>query len=117
MAGWSDRSAGDGRTQSGGQARGSTRGGAGRTGADTHADGGPMKRYRIGEVMQHSGLSRQTIHNYTVMGLIQESTWTDGGHRLYDLEVFARLSRIKALKSCHRLRDVKRILAGGKDAP
>lgn len=48
----------------------------------------PIKLYRIGEVVKHTPFSRQTIHNYTIMGLIQESEWTDGGHRLYDETVF-----------------------------
>ena len=43
-------------------------------------------------------MSRQTIHNYTTMGLLRESRWTDGGHRLYDESVFARLDEIAELK-------------------
>ena len=58
----------------------------------------PIKRYRIGEVAEYSGLSRQTVHNYTIMGLIQEQQWTDGGHRLYDESVFEELSKIIELK-------------------
>jgi len=75
----------------------------------------PPKRYRIGEVVRHSGLSRQTVHNYTVMGLICESEWTAGGHRLYDADVFERLALIKDLKGRYRLREVKRILDHGRD--
>jgi DNA-binding transcriptional MerR regulator len=33
----------------------------------------PRKLYKIGEVMKYTGLSRQTIHNYTMMGLIHEA--------------------------------------------
>jgi len=58
----------------------------------------PPKRYRIGEIVQHTGLSRQTIHNYTAMGLIHAADHTAGGHRLYDESVFERLSRVAALK-------------------
>ena len=36
----------------------------------------PPKLYRIGEVVDYSGVSRQTIHNYATMGLIRESRWT-----------------------------------------
>lgn len=61
----------------------------------------PPKLYRIGEVVEYSGVSRQTIHNYTTMGLIQESRWTRGGHRLYDESVFGRLDAIAELKSQH----------------
>lgn len=59
----------------------------------------PPKLYRIGEVVEYSGMSRQTIHNYTTMGLLQESRWTKGGHRLYDESVFGRLDEIAELKA------------------
>ncbi len=59
----------------------------------------PPKLYRIGEVVAYSGVSRQTIHNYTTMGLLHEMKWTDGGHRLYDESVFGRLDQIAALKA------------------
>jgi hypothetical protein len=58
----------------------------------------PPKLYRIGEVVEYSGVSRQTIHNYTTMGLLVETRWTDGGHRLYDESVFERLDQIVELK-------------------
>ncbi|HAI14766.1 MAG TPA: MerR family DNA-binding transcriptional regulator [Phycisphaerales bacterium] len=58
----------------------------------------PPKRYRIGELAQYTGLSRQTLHNYTRWGLISELAWTAGGHRVYGEESFARLRRIIELK-------------------
>ena len=59
----------------------------------------PPKLYRIGEVIEYSDVSRQTIHNYTTMGLLHESKWTAGGHRLYSESVFERLDTIADLKS------------------
>jgi len=59
----------------------------------------PPKLYRIGEVVAYSGVSRQTIHNYTTMGLLREKRWTDGGHRLFDESVFHRLDRIDEMKA------------------
>jgi len=44
------------------------------------------------------------------MGLIRESEWTDGGHRLYDGEVFERLAAIKSLRGRYNLWQIKRIL-------
>ncbi len=58
----------------------------------------PPKLYRIGEIVEYSSMSRQTIHNYTTMGLLPETRWTDGGHRLYDESVFDRLNTICELK-------------------
>lgn len=70
----------------------------------------PSKRYRIGELVHYTPFSRQTIHNYTIMGLIHEAEWTDGGHRLYDESVFERLSKIMELKETKTLYQIRRIL-------
>jgi hypothetical protein len=74
--------------------------------------GPPPKLYRIGEVVDYAAVSRQTIHNYTVMGLIRESGWTRGGHRLYGEAVFERLDRIAELRAENRsLREIGQELA------
>lgn len=70
----------------------------------------PAKLYRIGELVNYTPFSRQTIHNYTIMGLIREAQWTEGGHRLYDESVFERLSRIIQLKKTKTLSEIRRIL-------
>jgi DNA-binding transcriptional MerR regulator len=68
----------------------------------------PPKLYRIGEVINYAGVSRQTIHNYTTMGLLQESCWSPGGHRLYDESVFHRLEVIAEMKAANKsLRDIR----------
>lgn len=71
----------------------------------------PAKLYRIGELVTYTPFSRQTIHNYTIMGLIQEARWTDGGHRLYDESVFERLSKIIRLRKTKTLAEIREILA------
>ena len=71
----------------------------------------PVKLYRIGDLIRYTPLSRQTIHNYTIMGLIRETQWTQGGHRLYDESVFNRLSRIIELKRTKTLWEIKQILS------
>jgi len=69
------------------------------------------KLYKIGEVMQYSGLSRQTLHNYTVTGLIDEARRTLSGHRLYGEEVFDRLEHVKMLQEKnYTLTQIKKIL-------
>lgn len=70
----------------------------------------PPKLYRIGEVVRYSGFSRQTIHNYTTMGLIRERERTDGGHRMYGEDVFATLALIKALKGQQTLAEIRQVL-------
>ncbi|AQT68414.1 Mercuric resistance operon regulatory protein [Anaerohalosphaera lusitana] len=77
----------------------------------------PAKRYRIGEVVRHTPFTRQTIHNYTTMGLIQECGWTEGGHRLYDESVFERLKLIMDLRKTKTLSEIKTILlSSGNDS-
>ena len=73
----------------------------------------PRKLYRIGEVIQYTGLSRQTIHNYTTMDLICESEWTAGGHRLYDESVFEQLALIEQMKRTQTLRQIAAVLSAG----
>jgi DNA-binding transcriptional MerR regulator len=72
----------------------------------------PVKLYRIGDLVRHTPFSRQTIHNYTIMGLIREVQWTEGGHRLYDESVFKRLSKIIELKKTKTLWEIRKILTG-----
>ncbi|MHC4116498.1 MAG: helix-turn-helix domain-containing protein [Planctomycetota bacterium] len=73
--------------------------------------GVPVKLYRIGELVDCTPFSRQTIHNYTIMGLIREATWTEGGHRLYDESVFERLSEILRLRKTKTLSQIREILS------
>ena len=69
----------------------------------------PAKLYRIGEIVRHTPFTRQTIHNYTTMGLIRESDWTEGGHRLYDESVFERLWRIGQLRKDKTLTEIQKL--------
>jgi len=75
----------------------------------------PAKLFRIGEIVQNTPFTRQTIHNYTTMGLIQESDWTKGGHRLYDESVFERLWRIQELHKTKTLSQIRHLLVGNSD--
>ena len=70
----------------------------------------PAKLYRIGEIVRNTPFTRQTIHNYTTMGLIQESDWTEGGHRLYDESVFEQLWKIQELRKTKTLTEIRDVL-------
>ncbi len=70
----------------------------------------PAKLFKIGEVMRYTGIGRQTLHNYTVMGLITESQRTEAGHRLYAEDVFDRLGRIGMLKDRMTLLEIRKLL-------
>ena len=77
----------------------------------------PPKFYKIGEVMKYAGLSRQTVHNYTMLGLIVPVSRTDSGHRLYGEDVFERLKRVEMLKRHRTLSEVKAMLDELQPAP
>lgn len=71
----------------------------------------PEKLYRIGEIMEHSGLSRQTLNFYATMGLIRERQRTAAGHRLFAPSVFAELERVRGLqKKGYTLRQIREML-------
>ena len=58
----------------------------------------PEKLYRMAEVMEHTGLSRQTLHYYATLGLIREKRRTASGYRLFPPAVFSDLERVRNLK-------------------
>ena len=70
----------------------------------------PPKLYRVGEIAGHTGLSRQTIHNYTVLGLITEAARTSGGQRLYSDDVFGRLAELQRMKRTMTLEEIRKAL-------
>ena len=68
----------------------------------------PMK---IGEVAHRSGLTVKTIRFYCDEGLIQPSSRSDGGYRLFEEAVFAELNLIRTLRAMEiPLQDVRQIL-------
>jgi len=61
--------------------------------------------------VHHTGISRQTIHMYTVLGLITEAERTKSRYRLYGEEIFLRLARIEQLKKEQKsLKEIREIL-------
>ncbi len=68
----------------------------------------PPKLYRMAEAMEHTGLSRQTLHYYATLGLIHESKRTASGYRLFPTTVFRDLERVKKLqKKGYTLREIR----------
>jgi DNA-binding transcriptional MerR regulator len=67
----------------------------------------PVKKlFKIGEVAEYSGLSRQTVNYYTVLGILREAGRTKSGHRLYDESVFDRIDKIRELQSTRTLKEI-----------
>ena len=75
----------------------------------------PRKLFKIGEVMAATGISRQTIHDYTVSGFIEEEERTPAGHRLYAEWIFERLARMAELQEQGKsLKEIKQLIDEGK---
>ncbi|NCG55311.1 MAG: MerR family transcriptional regulator [Proteobacteria bacterium] len=75
----------------------------------------PRKLFKIGEVMAATGISRQTLHDYTVSGFIEEEERTPAGHRLYAEWVFERLAQMAELqREGQPLKEIKRLIDEGK---
>lgn len=68
------------------------------------------KLFRIGEVAEYGGLSRQSVNYYTALGILREVARTKAGHRLYDETVFDRIERLRQLKATKTLREIADIL-------
>lgn len=70
-----------------------------------------MPPLKIGTVASRSGLTVKTIRFYCDEGLIQPSSRSEGGYRLFDEGVFAELTLIRTLRAMEiPLQDVRRIL-------
>lgn len=66
---------------------------------------------KIGEVARRSGLTVKTIRFYCDEGLIQPSSRSDGGYRLFDEAVFDGLTLIRTLRAMEiPLHDIRQIL-------
>jgi MerR family copper efflux transcriptional regulator len=71
----------------------------------------PVKKlFKIGEVAEYSGLSRQTVNYYTILGILREAGRTKAGHRLYDEAVFDDIEKLRELKTTKTLREIADIL-------
>jgi len=65
--------------------------------------------YRIGELAELAGVSRQVVSTYCMYGLIRETDRTPGGHRLFDASAARRIRLIQNLKSRYTLREIREI--------
>lgn len=69
-----------------------------------------MKRYKIGEISELSGLTVRTIRYYEEMGLLSAGR-TGGGHRYYNDQDLVYLKRIVELKALgFSLEEIARII-------
>ena len=68
----------------------------------------------MGEIAQATGLSRQTLHQYALLGLITAEETTPSGRRRFGVRVVRRLDEIAALKSEHTLAEIRDLLGASR---
>ena len=57
----------------------------------------PKKLLKAGELARRAGMTRQALHQYVVMGLIEPAALTKGGQRLFSEEALQRVELIQNL--------------------
>jgi DNA-binding transcriptional MerR regulator len=68
------------------------------------------KLLKAGELARRTGLTRQSLHQYVLLGLLQPVEMTQGGQRLFTAEAEERIALIRnLLASGYTLRDVRDI--------
>jgi hypothetical protein len=74
-------------------------------------NGAPARKlYSVGEVVKASGISRQVLHNYTVLGLLRPAERTPTNRRYYDESVFRRVKLIRRmLGTGYTLQDLREV--------
>lgn len=71
---------------------------------------------KSGEAAKRAGVSRQVVHEYTLLGLIRPAGRTPGGHRLYEATVVRRIQLIRDLvESGYTLRDIRTTFFSSRD--
>ncbi|GAB3213346.1 MerR family transcriptional regulator [Marinactinospora thermotolerans] len=69
--------------------------------------------YPIGDAARRSGLSVSAVRFYAEAGLIEPTTVTETGHRLYDIDAIARLEFVRTLRELDTgLDDIRRLIEG-----
>ncbi len=70
---------------------------------------------KLSALAKQTGLSRQTIQYYLMLGLMKESSRTPGGHRLFDKSAIERAKLIHKLnKTGYSLRDIRELFLKDK---
>ncbi len=68
------------------------------------------KLLKAGDLARQNGITRQMLHQYVTMGLLEPVETTQGGQRLFNAESVTRVKLIRQLCACgYTLRDVREI--------
>ena len=77
----------------------------------------PARLMKMGELSARTGVSRETLNHYLLLGLITEEAQTPTGRRLFGPEVLERLAAIEAMKRDRTLKEIREWLAKGHRLP
>lgn len=70
---------------------------------------------QIGAAAKEAGISRQSVQYYLMLGLLEPTKVTAGGHRLFDAEAVERIKLIRKLnKSGYTLRGIRELFVEGR---
>jgi DNA-binding transcriptional MerR regulator len=70
----------------------------------------PKTLYKAGELSRRTGMTRQALHQYVLMGLLEPDSTTKGGQRLFSEGAEQRVKLIRDLcDQGYTLKDVKDI--------
>ncbi|MBN1815737.1 MAG: MerR family transcriptional regulator [Sedimentisphaerales bacterium] len=68
---------------------------------------------QIGAAAKKAGVSRQSVQYYLMLGLVEPTQVTAGGHRLFDDAAVDRIKLIRSLnKSGYTLRGIRELFEG-----
>ncbi|HUU11175.1 MAG TPA: MerR family transcriptional regulator [Phycisphaerae bacterium] len=70
---------------------------------------GPVRLYRIGDLAERAGVSRQVVSTYCMYGILAETDRTPGGQRLFDDSAVRRIHLIQDLNRRYTLREIGEI--------
>jgi len=71
---------------------------------------------RVRDVLEQTGISRQVLNNYLMVGLLHEAERTPGRQRLFAPDVLNRIRLIQRLnQSGYTLREVREIFLRRRD--
>ena len=64
--------------------------------------------WKAGELARQTGLTRQSLHQYVLLGLLEPVDMTKGGQRLFGADAVDRVKLIRDLVACgYTLRDIR----------
>lgn len=81
---------------------------------DTLLASGSAGLMRIGEISVRTGISRETLNHYLLLGLIMEETQTRTGRRLFSPAVLEELAVIESMKPSRTLKEIREWLSKGR---